>query len=238
MSEKQRSLDVPPVEVKKRDKPLNVAQIVNKNVEKKRGRGRPPKEEVEQRQAEQAAVKENLQFEMDAEAREKRAYINELVTKIKQMQVRLNAVGTGMQPTAQTPVIDLERELDLLNSEVYQRRSGQKAKMMVVGVVAPAIEDSAEKLVGSGFLSREQLDLRGLSKEVDNNWEEVFEEAAEQFLINNPSWLSGGPVADIVMGMGMCMRSVNKKNEMRRKREADEQAELAPEQYEFGNEEQ
>lgn len=187
-------------------------------VKPKRGPGRPRKNPAPVKKPEPApAGSSESESDEASDAAEEQPDKIALVRKIKQMQKKLHAVGTGLNPTTAHSVQELSDELALLNLEVNERRGGDAVKRIIIDMVAPAAEYGCNE-----FVPPDQLDLRGLREEVKENFDEYFGEAATQVAINYSEYFSVGPVGELAKSFAGCAVSCNAKNQMRRRRHMKE----------------
>lgn len=196
---------------------LNLSERGERKV--KRGRGRPRKppaaeeeEVVELANEEVGKPRPDAKEAPEAEGDENKKKAN-LIRIINDLKKKLNAVGTGMVPSLQHTVEDMETEVELLNNDLNSKR-GDKAVKALILYAMPLIEMAVSRTV-----PKEQLDLSTkfhLKDEVEQNWE-IFEDAATHIAILHADWFAVGPYATLVKSTAACAASCNAKNQAARK---------------------
>lgn len=131
---------------------------------------------------------------------------------IGQLKKRLNAVGSGMTPNADVHTLyQLQKEIELLNSQINASRGDNSFKTLAIAVVAPAVSAVVSE-VFKRIDAEKTVDLTGYDREVADNWDVLFADAAAQISINNPTWFAASPWAVMFEGAVLCGVSTNMKN--------------------------
>lgn len=189
---------------------MNIAEPVLKERTIKRGRGRPPKKLVEPPAPEPDPTPAPETESEPAAPGEK----GRLIRIIQQLKKKLNAVGTGLEPTLANTVEELQEEVDILNNDLNSKRGDQAIKTLIMYAM-PVIE-----MIVSNAVPRDKLDISGkftLTEEVKNNWA-VLEDAATHIAILHESIFAVGPYGELAKGIAGCALSADAKNKAERKR--------------------
>lgn len=141
---------------------------------------------------------------------------------IGQLKKRLNAVGSGMTPNADVHTLyQLQKEIELLNSQINASRGDNSFKTLAIAVVAPAVSAVVSE-VFKRIDAEKTVDLTGYDREVADNWDVLFADAAAQISINNPTWFAASPWAVMFEGAVLCGVSTNMKNAAAAKQQAEQ----------------
>jgi hypothetical protein len=139
---------------------------------------------------------------------------------IEQLKKRLNAVGSGMQPdAAEHSLKQLEAEIELLNNQINAARGDNSIKTLAITVIAPSISALVHEVMRR-IDAEKTIDLTGYDREVAENWDVLFADAAAQISINNPSWFASSPWAVMAEGALLCGVSANMKNAVKQQANA------------------
>ncbi len=172
----------------------------------KRGRGRPKKHAPEpEPEPEQAEAGDPLEPDAQPPPPGEKG---RLIAIIQGLKKKLNAVGSGLEPSLQNTVEELQEEVDLLNNDLNAKRGDQAIKSLILYAM-PVIETLIDRMV-----PKEKLDVSSkftLTEEVKNNWA-MFEDAATQIAINHASWFAVGPYGEIAKATAGCALSADAKN--------------------------
>jgi hypothetical protein len=187
----------------------------------KRGRGRPPKPKAEPKAEEPDPLEpaEGLEDSPLPAPGEK----GRLIRIIQELKKKLGAIGSGLEPTLQNTVEELQEEVDILNNDLNSKRGDQAIKTLILYAM-PLIETVIERMV-----DKNKLDVSSkyhLSDEVKNNWA-MFEDAATQIAIMHASWFAVGPYGEIAKATAACAISADAKNRAERQRFAAAHAKAA-----------
>lgn len=207
------------------DKPLKVdneSQLFNTDISQpqaapartiKRGRGRPKKAEPE-------PEPEPDPLEPPAEGAQGQVVPpgekGRLIRIIQELKKKLGAIGSGLEPTLQNTVEELQEEVDILNNDLNSKRGDQAIKTLILYAM-PVLETIIERMV-----PKDKLDVSSkyhLSDEVKNNWA-MFEDAATQIAIMHASWFAVGPYGEIAKATAACAISADAKNKAEKMRYA------------------
>lgn len=190
----------------------------------KRGRGRPkkPKDDEPEPDPLEPKPEEGLDVQPNSQAvppGEK----GRLIRIIQELKKKLGAVGSGLEPTLQNTVEELQEEVDILNNDLNSKRGDQAIKTLILYAM-PVLETIIERMV-----PKDKLDVSSkyhLSDEVKNNWA-MFEDAATQIAIMHASWFAVGPYGEIAKATAACAISADAKNKAEKLRYAKAAAEAA-----------
>lgn len=117
-----------------------------------------------------------------------------------------------MQPdAAEHSLKQLEAEIELLNNQINAARGDNSIKTLAITVIAPSISALVHEVMRR-IDAEKTIDLTGYDREVAENWDVLFADAAAQISINNPSWFASSPWAVMAEGALLCGVSANMKN--------------------------
>lgn len=146
--------------------------------------------------------------------------------KIKAMRARFGCYGTGVEPDPNVvPEEVLERELAMHVQEVNCKRGASTIKMLTIQVLAPLVMVAAD--VFGSFAERRgqpKPDLEHLDNIIDETWDDMFKDAADQIAIQNAGLFEAGPYSAFGQAVfGACVQT-NYINKTRRKKQAEAEA--------------
>lgn len=146
--------------------------------------------------------------------------------KIKAMRARFGCYGTGVEPDPNVvPEEVLERELAMHNQEINCGRGAKTIKMLTVNVLAPLIMVAAD-LIGP-FLERRgqsKPELDHLDNIIDETWDDLYKDAADQIAIQNAGLFEAGPYSAFGQALAGSVFQTNLINKTRRKKQAEAEA--------------
>lgn len=184
----------------------------------KRGRGRPRKNPLPEPEpdpdelessSEESSMEAVVPHTSSEDSDEQKKKINKIGI-ITDLRKKLNAVGTGLRPSVDCTMEQLDGEIDVLNSEINSRR-GDAAVKQITLMLMPLIE----KVVALS-VPPQQFDVTGLQEEVHDNWE-ILDEACQHIAILHRDWFEISPYAEWCKGVYTCAFSRNMKNQMKRR---------------------
>jgi hypothetical protein len=145
-----------------------------------------------------------------------------LCGQIKAFKARFGMSGTELvpDPTRHSEEL-LAQELDLLKREVNCKRGSSSIKMLTVSVIAPLLV-TITNIVGNAAERRgdpRPVDLQHLPEVIKENWQDLFQDAADQIAIENPRFFEAGPYAAFGQGVLAACAQTDTMNKMRADRE-------------------
>jgi hypothetical protein len=145
-----------------------------------------------------------------------------LCGQIKAFKARFGMSGTDLVPDPTRHSEDLlNQELDLLKREVNCKRGSSSIKMLTVSVIAPLLV-TITNIVGNAAERRgdpRPVDLQHLPEVIKENWQDLFQDAADQIAIENPRFFEAGPYAAFGQGVLAACAQTDTMNKMRAERE-------------------
>jgi hypothetical protein len=145
-----------------------------------------------------------------------------LCGQIKAFKSRFGAGGTGLDPDPMRHgEALLIQELELLKREVNCKRGSSSIKMLTVSVIAPLLVTITD-IIGNAAERRgdpRPVDLQHLPAVVEENWQDLFQDAAVQIAIENSRFFEAGPYAAFGQGVVAACVQTNTINKMRAERE-------------------
>ncbi len=145
-----------------------------------------------------------------------------LCGQIKAFKARFGTSGTGLDPDPMRHSDQLlMQELELLKREVNCKRGSSSIKMLTVSVIAPLLVTITD-IIGNAAERRgdpRPVDLQHLPAVVEENWQDLFQDAADQIAIENSRFFEAGPYAAFGQGVVAACVQTNTINKMRAERE-------------------
>jgi hypothetical protein len=145
-----------------------------------------------------------------------------LCGQIKAFKARFGTSGTGLDPDPMRHSDQLlTQELEMLKREVNCKRGSSSIKMLTVSVIAPLLVTITD-IIGNAAERRgdpRPVDLQHLPAVVEENWQDLFQDAADQIAIENSRFFEAGPYAAFGQGVVAACVQTNTINKMRAERE-------------------
>ena len=145
-----------------------------------------------------------------------------LCGQIKAFKARFGTSGTGLDPDPMRHSDQLlMQELEMLKREVNCKRGSSSIKMLTVSVIAPLLVTITD-IIGNAAERRgdpRPVDLQHLPAVVEENWQDLFQDAADQIAIENSRFFEAGPYAAFGQGVVAACVQTNTINKMRAERE-------------------
>jgi hypothetical protein len=155
-----------------------------------------------------------------------------LCGQIKAFKARFGTSGTGLDPDPMRHSDQLlMQELEMLKREVNCKRGSSSIKMLTVSVIAPLLVTITD-IIGNAAERRgdpRPVDLQHLPAVVEENWQDLFQDAADQIAIENSRFFEAGPYAAFGQGVVAACVQTNTINKMRAEREKNAKEGLSKE---------